>query len=854
LPSGSAPHQPYAPFRGIKNASGRHQAWVNTPHAVRRVVYPGHDMRPGPDEHPLATRWVAWSRRHARAVLVGAALVVLASAYLIAFRLPIRADFAALLPSDTASVRDLARLERRVVAQDTVLVVVVSPDPARRAGAAAAIAARARELPASLVSQVEDDDAALRRFLREHRHLLVPLAELERARDALAERVRTAKLEANPFYVQLDDDAGDAEPGADLRREWREATARLDRSGFVARDGASQLVVVRSAFSRTDVARAEHLVSALRAIRADVLRAEPGTEIGIAGGVVSTLNQHAALRRGVILSALIAALLVPAVIVLFFRSARLFAILFAVTVVGTGAALGLAALTVGHLNAATAFLGAIVAGNGVNYGIFLIARYNALRPQHPPEAAMALAVAGTARPTIIASLGAVIAYGALAASQFKGFADFAIIGAAGMPLCWIATFALAPLLVLRFASAPRAVRSDRLGAVQARLFGFRRPAVVCAVAAVVVVLAAWQAYRYVDGDPFEYDIRELRARDARIDETEAWLARSDKAFGKGISGATFVAVDRPDQVARVVGALRAVDRDRPEAERRVGDVRSILDLVPADQPRKIEVLDEIRRMLDDPDLAELPEAERAELAELRPPDGIAPYGVDAVPAEVLGRLRERDGTVGRLISVRPGAGIDENDGRDLVAFAGAVRRLEIGDGEVVTTSGFAVIFADIIRALERDAPRVTVVAAIGLVLMVVLVAGLGRRGVATLAATTAGATILVALCALLGIRVNFLDFVALPITLGLGVDYAINVAYPQGGAIDSRQILRSAGASVFVCSLTTMIGYGSLLVSSNLAIRSFGLVSLLGEVCTVFCALIVVPAVLTIRRRGIVTG
>ena len=100
------------------------------------------------------------------------------------------------------------------------------------------------------------------------------------------------------------------------------------------------------------------------------------------------------------------------------------------------------------------------------------------------------------------------------------------------------------------------------------------------------------------------------------------------------------------------------------------------------------------------------------------------------------------------------------------------------------------------------------------------------------------------------LKINFMNFVALPITLGLGVDYAINVAHPQGRSGDARAILRSAGSSVFVCSLTTMIGYGSLLVSDNLAIRSFGVVSLLGEACTVMAALIVVPAVLMVGRPG----
>ena len=94
---------------------------------------------------------------------------------------------------------------------------------------------------------------------------------------------------------------------------------------------------------------------------------------------------------------------------------------------------------------------------------------------------------------------------------------------------------------------------------------------------------------------------------------------------------------------------------------------------------------------------------------------------------------------------------------------------------------------------------------------------------------------MVAVCALLGLKVNFLDFVALPITLGLGIDYAINVAHRHDHEEipDPITTLRTSGSAVFVCSLTTIIGYGSLLVSENLAIRGFGTASLIGEVACV---------------------
>jgi uncharacterized protein len=169
----------------------------------------------------------------------------------------------------------------------------------------------------------------------------------------------------------------------------------------------------------------------------------------------------------------------------------------------------------------------------------------------------------------------------------------------------------------------------------------------------------------------------------------------------------------------------------------------------------------------------------------------------------------------------------------------------------VTTSGLSVIFADIFAVITSDGPIVIGVAALGLVIMVVLLVGANRRSVAVLVGTAAGTLLMVATCAVVGIKVNFLDFVALPITLGLGIDYAINVAHrqDQDEIPDPINTLRTSGSAVFICASTTVIGYGSLLVSDNLAIRAFGTASLIGEITCLLTALVVVPALLVVTRR-----
>ena len=134
--------------------------------------------------------------------------------------------------------------------------------------------------------------------------------------------------------------------------------------------------------------------------------------------------------------------------------------------------------------------------------------------------------------------------------------------------------------------------------------------------------------------------------------------------------------------------------------------------------------------------------------------------------------------------------------------------------------------------------------------MVLVVVGRDRRALAVLVGSGLGSLVMIAACALIGLKVNFLDFVALPIALGLGIDYGINVAH-RADRDDPSIALRSTGGTVLVCSLTTVIGYASLLVSSNLAIRGFGLASLLGEIACVVTALALVPAIIAVGRRRV---
>jgi predicted RND superfamily exporter protein len=103
----------------------------------------------------------------------------------------------------------------------------------------------------------------------------------------------------------------------------------------------------------------------------------------------------------------------------------------------------------------------------------------------------------------------------------------------------------------------------------------------------------------------------------------------------------------------------------------------------------------------------------------------------------------------------------------------------------------------------------------------------------------------------LQIKINFANFIAFPITFGIGVDYAANVMsrYLQDGERDIRGAVRSTGGAVVLCSLTTIIGYSSLLLAKNRALFLFGFLAVIGEVACLCAAILVLPAGLTLMRR-----
>jgi uncharacterized protein len=101
-----------------------------------------------------------------------------------------------------------------------------------------------------------------------------------------------------------------------------------------------------------------------------------------------------------------------------------------------------------------------------------------------------------------------------------------------------------------------------------------------------------------------------------------------------------------------------------------------------------------------------------------------------------------------------------------------------------------------------------------------------------------------------GLKLNFVNFVVLPITFGIGADYAVNLYVRHRQGSDLTRALGATGGAIAVCSATTIIGYAALILADNRAVHSFGLTAVIGEMACLAAALVALPPALRVLGRG----
>jgi predicted RND superfamily exporter protein len=784
----------------------------------------------------------------------------------VASHLELRTRYDQLLPDTQPSVVELRRVEKRTTIAQTVIVVLEGDDEMALRAFGDAIVPRLAAL-SDILSNVEDGVQEARKYLQPRAGLFLDTPELEKMKADVDARWDWEV--SHEMGTALDDD--DAPPRIDkqeLQKRFESAAKRktgsrnLDqyKDGYYQRpDGKALVVLAHSPVPGGDLDRVQSAIERMHAAVAAAQATNPAfakIHVGWAGDMIAGFEEYGAVRNDLLHVGVIGVGLVLGVVLLFFMRFRSLLVMGITITCALSCTFGLTQIAIGHLNIATGFLFSIIAGNGINVGIIYLSRYYEEKRRGALTAdAVRMAHKTTWPSTAVAAIAAAASYSSLLATDFRAFKHFGIIGAGGMIVCWCVTITLLPtlLLLLDKQIIPQGVERGwfaRLrwqGVPFGQLFAAivpKAPRFLVALGAVVAVVGVAASIRYARNDPMEYDLTKIQNdRSENNDLRHSWDV-ANSILGQ-FPSAMLVLADTPAHADELQAKLTKIWEAAPVGNKPFESVHSIFSFIPHDQETKLPTLMALSaRLRRAHERGMITDDDWKQMEVFLPKDDLTSFGANDLPGDVARPFTEKNGTRGTVVLIEPRLDVSTDDLHYLIQYSNSFRETHLDDGTVLLGCGRAVTFADILSAVVHDIPK-----AVGLALAMTLLAVFvtfqrGAHSATVLLTLLVGLSGVGTFLYLAKVHLNFLNFAALPITFGIGVDYAVNIMqrYHADGGKSIIAALRTTGGAVVLCSMTTTLGYFALVGSHNQAIRSLGTVAVVGEMSCLAAAVLVLPA------------
>ncbi len=642
----------------------------------------------------------------------------------------------------------------------------------------------------------------------------------------------------------------------------------------------------------------------LRALLGMVRAEHPGVAAGVTGKDALEADEMTAALRDTTLAALISLVGLGLLMVLFLRGASRPILGLATLGIALCWTFGAATLVVGHLNLLSVVFTPLLMGLGIDYGIHVFARYEEQRGRgRSVRVALERALQAVGPGIINAALTAAAAFLALALTDFQGLRELGFISGIGILLCLAATLIVLPALVMLKERGWIEPASNGPGLFSEEprpflAFAYRRPALVAAVGIGTAVLSLG-ALRGVG-----FDLNPLRLQTEGA-ESVVWELKLLGGSERSTTAAEIVARSL-DEVRFKTAALQALPT--------VGRVESILTFLPEDQERKLRLLRElrpvVRRLAIEPggngpvDVAALGEA--LDRIRFKMVEGAA----EAPEADPTARERVEARALIQAFHARVAALGPERARTHLAAFEQALfldladkirtlranvmgglmtaedlpeplRKRFIGlngrylirvypEGDIWEPGPLGRFVADLrsvdsdvlgdpvglhlyTQAFRRAYEQAAVYALIAIFVLVLI--DFQALGHALLAMTplVVGAAWTVGLMWVFGVSFNLANVIFLPLIVGAGVENGIIILHRwREDGTTFRGIPTSTGKGVALASLSTTVGFGSLMISGHRGVHSLGLLLTLGTACVLIASLTVLPGVLRLltgRRR-----
>lgn len=735
------------------------------------------------------------------------------------------------------------------------------------------------------------------------------LQEADRKVQAQLNAVGT-NSKVDPFLDQLavicDSAAHYLDDPADYRNPWRSILPAESKQEdilaqpkyFFSADGSFAFLLVRPIFREAGSFTSEKAcVETLRGIINEMKATHPNVEFGLTGLPVLENDEMQASQDDSQRASLFALLGVALLYFAVYRGARYPLMTVASLLIGTIWALGWLTLTIGHLNILSSAFAVMLIGMG-DYGVLWVARYQqeSQAGMNPISATRETAL--HVGPGILtAACTTAMAFFAAMLADLKAVAELGWIAGCGVILCAIACIVVMPALLMLFGERKTAENDQPvvLSLQEARDRNrtwlpdlVARPKWVLAGTLFAALLLCW----WTLGIKYDHNLLHLQAQ--HLDSVRWERKLIDRTAGASWHALSYTTT-REEALA-----LKKKFEQLPL----VSQVVEVASLVPLDQERKLESLRDIQERLrllpkrgqviphDTPDVesviraAQRLKADLGKLALTNP--GISPGSLPQKLDQVLQRLNESTITSHRLRDFQQNLTRDLSEDLHQLRDVSTPSAIEVADvpvylreryigqngkwllrvfckaclWEYAPLEAFAkqIISVDAhatgkpfttlegLRALRNGFLWAGIYALMAMIIVLLLDFGNVKHLLLALLPLALGMVMTTGLMGLLGIPLNPANLIAFPLILGVGADNGVHVVhdYRQRGRGKRYLLNLATGRGILVAALTTILGFGTLLISQHQGLKSLGLVLTLGVSCCMLSSLVFLPCLLSV--------
>ncbi len=856
-----------------------------------------------PSQRFLAA-WIEWVSRLAWAVIVLTLLATAGAAYFTATHLRIDASIDQMLSKELPFRKTEEAIGKAFPQLNDVLTVIVEGEDDETADRAAmALSTRLAGMKDRFQSVLYPDGLP---FFRRNGLLYLDIPALEELSDKVAEaQPLLSSLSADPTLrglaniLSLAIEQGDAkaaeaiapalnriaatvrklEEGREARLSWQSLMANDPTDGSEA---ARKFVLVQPVVDSGSLAPVTPAVDAITAAaRALNLDEAHGIRIRFIGNAIMLQEELETVRDGMGLVGVISLGLVVILLAIGLRSLRLVVSTLVTLIAGLLWTAAFAVAAFQALNIISVAFAVLFIGLSVDFGIHFSLRYREAIGAAGQRAALKEAGMGVGMALLLSAVAAAIGFLSFLPTDYRGVSELGVISGVGMFIAFFLNMTLLPaLLTVMPARATAALHQQPVRKSLYRTFVRRYALLIVIAAALIGVVAALIApYAWFDDDP-------LNLRDPKSASVQTLLDLLDDPRIEPYSAELLVAnVTQAKALAQRFDAL-------PE----VKSATTIADLIPKDQAEKRAIIEEMALILlplmtapkDPPTLTDAErlaafEKLRTVLTHAKGPiapaaralstllDGMprSPETLRALETALLGgfpdfrarliallspgevtmatlpaALRERqvaaDGRA--LIDIKP-----EKDLRDPIArqqFVDAVRSI------AKETSGPPIRFTAVGETVVGAFRQAAITAGVLIVLLLFAVLRRLRDVALVLAPLALAIVITVALTVLFTTPFNLANIIVLPLILGLGVAFGIQIVLRHRDESDGAFMETSTPRAVVFSALTTIGSFGALAMSNHPGTASMGLLLMMSISLTMVCTLLVLPALLTLVSDG----